>query len=692
MKSGGWLALLLLGTLYLCGCAGDRRPAGALPGAAAAAPSAGLPAPTALAPLLPAQRDASLVPGDLIKGGEGYASSLPHQRVTATAGGAVFDPDFTGTAAPFAGLSFAIYFFDISGYDGVPAVQYTWNGPPPAAADAWVALVNWDTQLWDFFPVEADRRLDVPGGLAPYIDFGGALLAAVIVTGSISCELDRIYIGSLPPTAVLSAAPSTGFAPLHVEFDASGSNDPDGTIVDYAWDPEGDGSFDTSTGLSPLFSFDYPAPGIYAPAVRVTDADGLTGSGTTAVSTFEESYFTLGKGMSTEAAQVAAVLSDGHLLLFGSHTETAPIPQVVRMSPGGAVSMAVDFREDFCEWSDAQAGSDGHVYAVGAGYSTTASAYGCLLQKWTPSGELLWSRIYSTGSEYESFSAVYPFGSSVFAIGTINPGFDKYGLLVSFDLDGNVQWARLFGSPDHDTQYRAFIGVDIGADIGSDTIQVCGTYEAPGIVGDVVAVNYSHGGVLRASRSWGDPAYYENPMAGMLIGNFIKKAYVAGSRWIPPGSGDTSAFFTRVAGAAVEYSLPNADLGAHLLEYGPSNGMTLLVNRDEDTWILGQVDETTLGFSGGQLLGSCWFNDMVRYDNSSILLLGQTTESTMSKFPNFDPIVDPLAVGWVDIPSLDAPAVLSAEDVVFETSPVTGLEHNRTPLTGQDLLVAVEQL
>src|SRR5512137_1101207 len=59
---------------------------------------------------------------------------------------------------------------------------------------------------------------------------------------------------------------------LHVDVDAAGALDPDGTIVSYVWN-WGDGSPD-SNGV--MASHDYPMPGIYVVTLTVTDNDGLT--------------------------------------------------------------------------------------------------------------------------------------------------------------------------------------------------------------------------------------------------------------------------------------------------------------------------------------------------------------------------------------------------------------------------------
>src|SRR5439155_14583342 len=57
------------------------------------------------------------------------------------------------------------------------------------------------------------------------------------------------YLGpNRPPNAVATATPTSGNAPLTVQFDGSGSSDPDvGDTIAYAWDLNGDGLFDDST-------------------------------------------------------------------------------------------------------------------------------------------------------------------------------------------------------------------------------------------------------------------------------------------------------------------------------------------------------------------------------------------------------------------------------------------------------------
>ena len=74
-----------------------------------------------------------------------------------------------------------------------------------------------------------------------------------------------------PPTAVASASPQAGTAPLSVQFSSDGSSDPDGTIASYAWD-FGDGS----TALEANPTHTYGAAASYHAILTVTDDGGAT--------------------------------------------------------------------------------------------------------------------------------------------------------------------------------------------------------------------------------------------------------------------------------------------------------------------------------------------------------------------------------------------------------------------------------
>ena len=77
-----------------------------------------------------------------------------------------------------------------------------------------------------------------------------------------------------PPTAKCVATPASGVLPLVVEFDASASSDPDGSIAGYVWD-----FADGETAEGVVVQHTFVEPGLYQVKVTVTDNDGASASG-----------------------------------------------------------------------------------------------------------------------------------------------------------------------------------------------------------------------------------------------------------------------------------------------------------------------------------------------------------------------------------------------------------------------------
>lgn len=87
------------------------------------------------------------------------------------------------------------------------------------------------------------------------------------------------------PIAVINANTTSGIAPLSVNFDSTGSNDPDGTIIAYAWN-FGDGG--TSTDANP--SHTYFDVGNFSAELTVTDDMGTTNSSSIPLTVSADSY------------------------------------------------------------------------------------------------------------------------------------------------------------------------------------------------------------------------------------------------------------------------------------------------------------------------------------------------------------------------------------------------------------------
>jgi uncharacterized repeat protein (TIGR01451 family) len=153
---------------------------------------------------------------------------------------------YTGSAYP-SGYRNALFFADYSRRCIWAMLPGTGGNPDPANIQTFDAGAGSPVQL-----------VVGPGGDLFYVDINGG-------------AIHRLQY--LTPTAVLSAIPTSGPAPLAVAFDATGSTHPiSGEPLTYDWDLNGDGVFGDSTAGRP--SWTYLVKGSYTVRLRVTDTHG----------------------------------------------------------------------------------------------------------------------------------------------------------------------------------------------------------------------------------------------------------------------------------------------------------------------------------------------------------------------------------------------------------------------------------
>lgn len=116
---------------------------------------------------------------------------------------------------------------------------------------------------------EQPRHIVNHAEVAGSADVGG-------LSAPVAAQTDFPTFIGVPPVAYFTLSPEPAQIGQVVTFDASGSYDPDGQIVRYEWDWEGDGTYDFDAGTNPIASHSYPHEGTYYPRLRVTDNDGLT--------------------------------------------------------------------------------------------------------------------------------------------------------------------------------------------------------------------------------------------------------------------------------------------------------------------------------------------------------------------------------------------------------------------------------
>jgi PKD repeat protein len=125
---------------------------------------------------------------------------------------------------------------------------------------------------WDFGGGAAPNTSTAP---SPTVTYGAA--GSYSATLSVSSEFGSaqfpftLTVTPRPgPTAALVPTPAAGVAPLTVNFDASGSTSPGGSIVKYEWSWDGDETWEDTT-TAPSDSHVFTNIGTYTVRLRVTD-------------------------------------------------------------------------------------------------------------------------------------------------------------------------------------------------------------------------------------------------------------------------------------------------------------------------------------------------------------------------------------------------------------------------------------
>ncbi len=105
--------------------------------------------------------------------------------------------------------------------------------------------------------------------------------------GATDTDTTTATISNAPPVCNADG-PYNGTVGSPVQLDGSGSFDPDGIIILYEWDFDGDGTYDWSSATSGNTTHTYTLAGFFTAILRVTDDDGDEDSCTTDVNVYLE--------------------------------------------------------------------------------------------------------------------------------------------------------------------------------------------------------------------------------------------------------------------------------------------------------------------------------------------------------------------------------------------------------------------
>jgi PKD repeat protein len=267
LKIYSWI-MFIVAMLVSSGCTGGREFQDPSSGASSPAVHS-FPPPSAL-------HSASYTQEDLDLWGAEYSNSLPSNKVWRRNEQVEFVPTAAAGGRDLADMAYAIYQFKLDGYDLEPSLRFTWTKTQDFA-NAWVGLADYERDRWEWHALPAAGCLAF--NAARNISAAGEMHAIVLCAGDDSWQLKLLRVGpeSAPPAVLLYASPQVDNAPLPVDFDASGTFDPDGgSITKFEWDWEGDGVFDADTGVTPTALHVYAEVGTYPATLRVTDDENAT--------------------------------------------------------------------------------------------------------------------------------------------------------------------------------------------------------------------------------------------------------------------------------------------------------------------------------------------------------------------------------------------------------------------------------
>lgn len=278
--------------------------------------------------------------------------------------------------------------------NGHAPLQVFFDGTSSSDADG--SIVSYE---WDF----GDGVTDTGANPAHTYTSSGTYTATLTVTddnGDTGTDTATINVGvpNVAPTAVAAASPTSGPEVLVVNFDASTSSDPDGSIASTVWD-FGDGQ--TSANGNPTHTF--TTAGSYTVTLTVTDDDGATDTDSLTITVTPNQAPTAAASANPLTAKVGtAVAFDGS----GSS------------DPDGTVA---SYAWDFDDGDSSSAVSPPHTF-------TTVGTYDVALTVTDDDGATDTATLTVTVVPNQAPSAAI----------SANPQTGAYPLLVSFDSSASV--------------------------------------------------------------------------------------------------------------------------------------------------------------------------------------------------------------------------------------------------------------
>jgi PKD repeat protein len=184
--------------------------------------------------------------------------------------------EFTDTSPPNQAPSAS---FTVSPNPAPTGQTVTFNGSASSDSDGAIANYKWDLDGNGTFETDTGTTATVTGSY-PNAGTVSVKLRVTDNDGAMVETTRSLTITNRAPTASFTVSPNPALAGEVVSFNGSASSDPDGTIANYRWDLDGNGTLETDTGTTATVTRSYSSAATITVRLRVTDNDGVTGETT----------------------------------------------------------------------------------------------------------------------------------------------------------------------------------------------------------------------------------------------------------------------------------------------------------------------------------------------------------------------------------------------------------------------------
>jgi YD repeat-containing protein len=236
--------------------------------------------------------------------------------------------------------------------------QVTFNGSASSDPDGSIVKYEWDLDGNGTYETNTGST---PTTTSSYSTEGNRQIGLRVTDngGAVETTTRTLVVQQNSPQASFTATPNPVTANTSVNFNGSASFDPDGSIVKYEWDLDGNGTYETNTASTPTTTSSYPSAGEYQVGLRVTDNGGATATTNRTVTVGGPysaaigstpgliDYWRLGEKSGTTFADLVgpspATLKGGVTLGAPGALEADPNTAATFDGASGAASAAVDF-------------------------------------------------------------------------------------------------------------------------------------------------------------------------------------------------------------------------------------------------------------------------------------------------------------------------------------------------------------